>query len=546
VDDIERPARPWWRHAAIYQVYPRSFADTDGDGIGDLRGVRTRLGYIRDLGVDALWLNPWYVSPQADAGYDVADYRDIEPVLGTLGDALALIDEAHAMGLRVIADIVPNHCSVRHPWFRAALAAASGSPERERFLFRPGRAVDGADPPNNWTSSFGGPAWERVTEPDGSPGEWYLHQFAPEQPDFNWANPEVHAEFESVLRFWLDRGVDGFRVDVANALVKAAGLPDLPPGAEWDRAPFVDQDGVHEIWREWRRVIDSYPGDRVLVGEVWVPRPERFARYLRPDELNSAFNFDFLRAPWDAGAMRTVIDTTRETHRFVGASPTWVLSNHDVPRHVTRYGRADTSYGFGHAQRGVPTDVSLGTRRARAAALLTFALPGGVYVYQGDELGLWEVEDLPDDVRQDPMWLRTNHADGFRDGCRVPMPWSGDEPPFGFAPEGAAPPWLPQPTAWKGLTVEAQVGREDSMLSLYRDALRVRRTTPALAHADMAWLPADPQVLAFTRGESFACVVNMTPAGVALPPHAEIILASGPLDGGRLPTDTAAWLRIGA
>jgi len=281
----------------------------------------------------------------------------------------------------------------------------------------------------------------------------------------------------------------------------------------------------------------------VLVGEVWVPRPERFARYLRPDELHSAFNFDFLRAPWDAVAMRAVIDTTRETHRFVGASPTWVLSNHDVPRHVTRYGRADTSFAFGHVQVGAPTDLVLGTRRARAAALLSFALPGGVYVYQGDELGLWEVEDLPDDARQDPMWARTNHADGVRDGCRVPLPWSGDEPPFGFAPDGAKPPWLPQPTAWKGLTVAAQVGREDSMLTLYREALRVRRMTPALDDADMAWLPSDPDVLAFTRADTFACVVNMSSAAVALPPHADVILASGPLDDGWLPTDTAAWLR---
>ena len=536
-------AGAWWRSAAIYQVYVRSFADGDGDGIGDIAGIRARLGYVRDLGVDAIWLNPWYVSPQADAGYDVADYRDIDPVFGTLGEAEALIAEAHELGIRVIVDIVPNHCSDQHPWFRAALASGPGSAERRRFVFRPGRGVDGEEPPNNWPSNFAGSSWTRVTEADGAPGEWYLHQFAPEQPDFNWANPEVHAEFEALLRFWLDRGVDGFRIDVAHGLVKAAGLADAGPDDRRGRMPFEDQDGVHDIWREWRRITDSYPGERVLVGEVWVPDPERFSRYLRRDELHSAFNFDFLRAPWGATPMRAVINETLATHALVGAPATWVLSNHDVPRHVTRYGRVDTSFEFGHSQLGAATDRELGTRRARAAALLTLALPGGVYVYQGDELGLSEVEDIPDELRQDPMWERSGHLDGVRDGCRVPMPWSGDEPPFGFSPDGSAPPWLPQPADWKGFTVAAQVGRDESMLSLYRDALRLRRTTPGLGDGPMAWVPSDPDVLAFTRGDEFACVVNMSNGPVALPPHEEVMLTSGPLDAGLLPTDTAVWLR---
>jgi alpha-glucosidase len=536
-------ADAWWRSAAIYQVYVRSFADGDGDGIGDIAGIRARLGYVRDLGADAIWLNPWYVSPQADAGYDVADYRDIDPVFGTLGDAEALITEAHALGIRVIVDIVPNHCSDQHPWFRAAVAAGPGSAERARFVFRPGRGDDGSEPPNNWPSNFAGSSWTRVTDPDGSPGEWYLHQFAPEQPDFNWANPQVHTEFEAVLRFWLDRGVDGFRIDVAHGLVKADGLPDAGPHDRRGRMPFEDQDGVHDIWREWRRITDSYPDERVLVGEVWVPEAERFSRYLRPDELHSAFNFDFLRSPWGAAAMRAVIDETLATHALVGAPATWVLSNHDVPRHVTRYGRVDTSFEFGHSQLGVATDRDLGTRRARAAALLTLALPGGVYVYQGDELGLWEVEDIPDELRQDPMWERSGHLDGVRDGCRVPLPWSGDEPPFGFSPDGSAQPWLPQPTDWKGFTVAAQVGREESMLSLYRDALRQRRTTSGLGDGPMSWLPSNPDVLAFRRGDEFACVVNMSDGPVALPAHEEIVLASGPLDTGLLPVDTAVWLR---
>jgi alpha-glucosidase len=536
-------AGAWWRSAAIYQVYVRSFADGDGDGIGDIAGVRARLGYVRDLGADAIWLNPWYVSPQADAGYDVADYRDIDPVFGTLADAEALLTEAHDLGIRVIVDIVPNHCSDQHPWFRAALAAGPGSPERARFVFRPGDGVDGAEPPNNWPSNFAGSSWTRVTEADGSPGEWYLHQFAPEQPDFNWTNPEVHAEFEAVLRFWLDRGVDGFRIDVAHGLVKAAGLPDAGPDDRRGWMPFEDQDGVHDIWREWRRITDSYPGERVLVGEVWVPEPERFSRYLRRDELHSAFNFDLLRSPWGAKPMRAVINETLAVHAPVGAPATWVLSNHDLPRHVTRYGRVDTSFEFGHSQLGVPTDRALGTRRARAAALLTLALPGGVYVYQGEELGLWEVEDIPDNLRQDPMWERSGHLDGVRDGCRVPMPWSGDEAPFGFSPDGSARPWLPQPADWKGFTVAAQVGRDESMLSLYRDALRQRRTTRGLGDGPMAWLPSDPDVLAFARGDAFACVVNMSEGPVALPAHEEVLLASGPLDAGLLPADTAVWLR---
>jgi alpha-glucosidase len=532
----------WWRRAVIYQVYVRSFADGDGDGVGDIAGIRQHLRYIAELGADAIWINPWYVSPQADGGYDVADYRDIDALFGTLADAEALIAEAHTLGLRVIVDMVPNHCSSEHPWFRAALAAGPRSRERSRFIFRAGRGPHGDEPPNNWRSNFAGSAWTRVTEADGSPGQWYLHLFAPEQPDFDWTSQEVHAEFESVLRFWLDRGADGFRIDVAHGLAKASGLPDLD-NAEAALRPYEDQEAVHEIWREWRRVLDSYPGDRVLVGEVWVADSDRFALYLRRDELHSAFNFDFLRCPWAAEPMRRVIDTTLAKHAEVGAPTTWVLSNHDVPRHVTRYGRVDSSFGFGQRQFRTPVDLDLGTRRARAAALLCLALPGGAYVYQGEELGLWEVEDIPDELRQDPMWKRSGHTDGTRDGCRVPLPWSGDEPPFGFGPAGGAPPWLPQPPEWKGYTVAAEAGDPRSMLELYRTALRQRRDTPGLGYGPMAWLPSDPDVLAFTRGDSFACVVNMSARPVELPPHEEIALSSGPLDAGRLPTDTAVWLR---
>lgn len=535
-----RPARPWWRDAVIYQVYPRSFADGDGDGIGDLTGLRRRLAHLADLGVDAVWISPWYPSPMADAGYDVSDYRDIDPVFGTLAQATAFLDEAHAAGIRVIIDVVPNHCSAAHPWFVEALAAGPGSAARERFWFRPGGGPGGDRPPNDWPSIFGGPAWTRTTNPDGTPGEWYLHLFAPEQPDLNWANPKVREEFEDVLRFWLDRGVDGIRIDSAALLAKDPELPDL---ATATTDPFTDRDELHDIYRSWRRVADGYDGDRVLVGEVWLPDRERLARYLRPDELHTAFNFDFLGCPWEATALRTVIDDTIATHQPVGAPATWVLSNHDVTRHVTRYGRADTSFRLDHRQHGVHTDRALGTRRARAAALLAFALPGSAYLYQGEELGLWEVEDLPDEVRQDPFWVRSGHTDRGRDGCRVPLPWSGSAPPFGFGPPGTAAPWLPQPTSWRRFSVEAEHDDPSSMLTLYRTALRIRRATPALgAGGPPRWLDAPPGVLAFAREPGFACVVNLSGGTTTLPAHRDVLLSSGPLAGGALPTDTAAWL----
>ncbi|MEV0941560.1 glycoside hydrolase family 13 protein [Micromonospora wenchangensis] len=532
---------PWWRSAVIYQVYPRSFADGDGDGIGDVAGIRSRLDHLAALGVDAIWFSPWYPSPMADAGYDVADHRDIDPVFGTLAEVEALITEAHALGVRTIVDVVPNHCSEAHPWFRAALTGGPDAPERELFWFRPGRGPDGDLPPTDWTGEFGGPTWTRTTDPDGTPGDWYLHLFAPQQPDFNWDHPRVRAEFEDILRFWFDRGVDGIRIDSAGLLVKDGTLPEVHP----DRPhPFHDRDGVHDIYRAWRRIADSYPGGRALVGEVWLPDRQRFADYLRPDELHTAFNFDFLGCAWDAAALRESIDGTLGAHAPVDAPATWVLSNHDVTRHVTRYGRADTRFSFAAKREGIPTDLELGTRRARAAALLSLALPGAAYVYQGEELGLWEVEDIPYALRQDPMWERSGRVDPGRDGCRVPLPWQGDTPPFGFSPDGAAAaPWLPQPTDWKDRTVRAQTGDPHSMLELYRAALALRRAEPALGDGTLTWLPAPPPVLAFAREPGFACLVNLGAEAVALPAHDRVLLASGPLHDDRLPPDTAVWLR---
>ncbi|NUR06564.1 MAG: glycoside hydrolase family 13 protein [Nocardioidaceae bacterium] len=551
----------WWRDAVIYQVYIRSFADGDGDGLGDVAGIRSRLGYLADLGVDALWINPWYPSPMADAGYDVSDYRAVEPRFGTLEDAEALVREAHDVGLRVLLDVVPNHSSDQHPWFVEAVEAGPGSPLRDRYVFRPGGGPDGAEPPNQWRSVFGGPAWERVVEPDGTPGEWYLHLFAPEQPDLNWEHPDVAADFEKTLRFWFDRGVDGFRIDVAHSLVKEEGLPDVadvadldwprPPvevdgrlqRAPWRPHPFWDRDEVHDVYRAWRQVADSYADPKVFVAEAWVDEPERLARYLRPDELHTAFNFTYLQATWDAGYLRRVITETLDEQGAVGAPATWVLSNHDVVRHLSRLARDRQAPGSSLEQlRGTTPDLDLGRRRSRAAVLLTLSLPGGAYVYQGEELGLPEVEDLPDDVLQDPTWERSGHTDRGRDGCRVPLPWSGDRPPYGFGPEGGAAPWLPQPDDWGPLTAEAQRDDPGSMLALYRAALHERRALPALGDGGMAWLDLPDGALGFTRDPGFACLVNVSGDPLPLPAGYAVRLASGPLDDGRLPRDRAVWL----
>ncbi|MEU8248325.1 glycoside hydrolase family 13 protein [Nonomuraea sp. NPDC048916] len=514
----------WWRDAVIYEVYVRSFADGNGDGIGDLLGVRSRLRYLADLGVDAIWVTPFYTSPMADFGYDVADYRDVDPIFGTLADAKALIDDAHGLGLRVIVDVVPNHTSDRHPWFRQAVAAGPGSPERERYVFREGK---GELPPNDWESVFGGPAWTRL--PDG---QWYLHLFAPEQPDLNWEHPEVHAEFADILRFWLDLGVDGFRVDVAHGMVKAEGLPDIGKRGHVEMIgsnvlPFFDQDGVHEIHRSWRAILDSYEGERIGVAEAWAPTPERLARYVRPDELHQAFNFHFLNTPWDAHLFRGVIDESLATTALVGAPATWVLSNHDVKRHVTRYGGGET-----------------GLRRARAAALLMLALPGSVYLYQGEELGLPEVSGLPQEYLRDPQRLRA--PDSGRDGCRVPIPWADITPGFGFGFPVSEGSWLPIPDSWGPLSVASQLRTPDSTLSLYRKALRIRRQLGDLDLGPLTWLDSPDGTLVFTRG-GLTCTVNMNPRPIEIPAPGEVVLASAaPSPAGArvtLEPDSTVWWR---
>ena len=542
----------WWRSAVIYQVYPRSFADADGDGIGDLDGIRSRLPYLTRLGVDALWLSPFYVSPQADAGYDVADYTDVDPVFGDLAAFDALLAATHAAGLRLIVDLVPNHSSDEHPWFTDAIAAGPGSPERDRYLIRDGRGADGELPPNNWRSLFGGPAWERLPATEGDPrgGQWYLHLFDAKQPDFNWSNPDVVAFFDSVLRFWLDRGVDGFRVDVAHSLVKDTDLPDVDHDAQaidreahggGDRGPMWDQDGVHDIYRHWHEVLLEYGSDRILVAEAWVSPVERMARYVREDEMQQAFNFPFMLAGWNAPRLRTIISDSLAANDAVGATTTWVLSNHDCVRHSSRFGLSDpTAWPNGISAADEQPDAALGLRRARAATLLTLALPGSTYLYQGEELGLPDHTSLPAEVRQDPNFARTGGLEIGRDGCRVPLPWTADAPGYGFGPTGAS--WLPQPEAFRELAADTQEHDPSSTLTLYRNALAVRRTRD-LGEGAIEWSATPATVLDFRNGDiRVVANVGATPFTVGV---GEVLIASTPgaVVDGELAADATVWLR---
>jgi len=549
--------REWWRSSVIYQVYPRSFADSDGDGLGDLNGIARRLPELRELGVDAVWLSPFFRSPQKDAGYDVTDYRDVDPIFGTLADAERLIEEAHDLGLRVIADMVPNHTSDQHVWFQQALAAAPGSPERARYIFRDGRGPDGSQPPNNWESVFGGSMWTRVDD-----GQWFLHIFDSSQPDLDWTNDEVRAEFRDVLRFWLDRGIDGFRVDVAHGMIKAPGLPDYTPPAEGgsmgggmvdatDLEPAIVDDEpdhpywgrpeVHEIWREWRTVVDEYPGERVLCGEAWVDPLSRMAKWVRPDEMHQTFNFPYLETPWEGPALTRVIQASLDAFGAVGAPSTWVLSNHDVVRHASRLALTAPNpqgSGIGPDSPGRPI-AELGLRRARAATALMLALPGGAYIYQGEELGLPEAIDLPDDARQDPTWFRTGGERYGRDGCRVPIPWESDAPAYGFNETGAS--WLPQPADWAPFARDTQRGVAGSTLELYRAALALRREHD-LGLGTVEWIPGSGAGVVAFRNGSVTVYANTGEVPVELP-VGEMLLASTDVSAGTLPADATVWLR---
>lgn len=556
----------WWRDAVIYQVYPRSFKDSNGDGMGDLGGVTQKLPYLKHLGVDAVWLSPFYLSPQHDAGYDVADYRTVDPRFGSLEDFDRMREEAHRLGLKIIVDLVPNHTSEDHEWFRAALTSEPGSPERDRYMFREGRGENGEEPPNNWKSLFGGRAWTRV--PDG---QWYLHLFDSSQPDLNWENPEVWEEFRAILRFWLDRGADGFRVDVAHGMIKAPGLPDWDeqvhmvegtdaqgaqdepdgPSKTMDTGPYFDQDGVHEIYRDWHTVLQDYPDDRMLVVEAWVGPAERLARYVRPDEAQQAFNFDFLVAGWHRDRMRDTIEISLRANAAVGAPSTWVLSNHDTVRHASRYGLSSrTAYPNGIGAQDEQPHAGQGLRRARAAALVELSLPGSAYIYQGDELGLPEHTELPDAARQDPTFHRTAGSELGRDGARVPLPWAPVGDGLGFGPD----PWLPQPESFAGITVDHQLGDPQSTLNLYRRALELRHDLE-LGTAEFAWHPlseGDQDVLAYTMscgtGETVLVAANLGESEIGFDElsRGELLLTSGQsaVVNDRLSVDSAVWLRL--
>lgn len=547
----------------IYQIYPRSFADSDGDGVGDLPGVTARLDALSELGVDAIWLSPFMESPQKDAGYDVTDYCSVDPIFGTLSDFDRMLSAAHARGIRVIVDLVPNHSSDQHRWFQQALRAAPGSTERGRYIFRQGRGEQGELPPNNWSSIFGGPAWTRVTEPDGTAGQWYLHLFDSSQPDFDWSNDEVKEEFRQILRFWLDRGVDGFRVDVAHGMIKEPGLPDVEvhdAEADVDDAamasastPYWDRDGVHDIYRRWRKILDSYSTDtaeRIMVAEAWVQPIDRIARYVRPDEHHQAFNFSFLDTRWDAAALREVISESYRVNDAVGAPTTWVLSNHDVIRHATRLALAPEEAVTQLAGPVTEPDRAIGLSRARAATTLMLGLPGSAYLYQGEELGLPEVLDIPDDRRQDPTFFRTRGTDSpelGRDGCRVPVPWSADE--VRSPATDKAEPWLPQPEIFADLAVDRQTGDAASTLELYRSLLHLRKElglADGTARVLETVTDTDTVAVEVTPAEeadgSVLIVANLGTDDWPVPADRQVIAASRPGVTTSVPTDCTVWL----
>ncbi|WP_271986416.1 glycoside hydrolase family 13 protein [Pseudoclavibacter terrae] len=546
------PGSEWWRSAVIYQVYPRSFADGTGDGIGDLAGVTAHIPDLADLGIDAIWLSPFYPSPLNDAGYDVADYCDVDPVFGTLDEFDRMLEAAHERGIRIIVDIVPNHSSSEHAWFKAAVAAGPGSPERARYLFREGKGEHGELPPNNWQSLFGGPAWTRLTEADGTAGQWYLHLFDSTQPDFDWSNPVVHQDFEDILRFWLDRGVDGFRIDVAHGLAKEDGLPDYIPVESNlpivgdPRTPYLGQEAVHDIFRAWHLVAAEYDGDRVLCGEAWLPSVEEMAEWVRPGQLHQTFNFAYLRAPWDADGQKEVVTRSLAAFAASGAPSTWVLSNHDTVRHATRLALTEPNAhgaGVGPKTPGQP-DPIVGERRARAATALMLGLPGSSYLYQGEELGLPDVIDLADDARQDPIFIRSEGELYGRDGCRVPIPWEAEGDSYGFSPTGES--WLPQPELWAKLARSEQVHDPASTLNLYRSLLALRREHDlGLGDARFEWVDGfGDEVLAYRNGD-VTVITNFGVEPVALPEGRRVLARSevAHVDAaGELATDTTVWL----
>lgn len=536
----------WWRQAVVYQIYPRSFADSNGDGLGDIVGITSRVDYVAELGVDAIWLSPFYPSALADGGYDVADYRNVDPRLGSLRDFDDMIAAYHSRGIRVFVDIVPNHSSSLHEWFQAALASQPGSPERERYIFRDGKGPHGDLPPNDWPSHFGPSAWTRTTNPDGTPGQWYLHLFAPEQPDFNWDNPEVLEDFQKTIKFWSDRGVDGFRIDVAHALTKDMsepypemknyGVSEIPLDGSHH---LLDRDATIDVYRGWRKIFNQYDPPRVAVAEAWVPAPRRI-RYESRETLGQAFNFDLLAAPWSAKKFKKIIDSNLRLAHDSGSSSTWVLSNHDVIRHASRYGlpkKTNFDAWLMSDGRAPEVDKARGAQRARAATMLLLALPGSTYLYQGEELGLFEVADLPHDALQDPIWFRDGGTRKGRDGCRVPLPWESDGPSFGF---GTGSSHFPQPAWFSDFAVSRQTGVEGSSLELYRAAIRLRKTLQSTE--ELEWVSSRKNMVHFRRANGWHNITNFGKKSVPLP-AGEVLLASAPVSAGQLPANATAWVK---
>ena len=531
-----------WRDAVIYQIYPRSFLDSNGDGIGDIEGLIKGLPYLSSLGVDTLWITPFFASPMHDGGYDVSDYRAVDPMFGKLGDAERFVRDCHDHGLRVVLDLVANHCSDEHPWFQLALASGEDSPERGRFYFFDGRGEGGALPPTDWMSAFGGPAWTRTVNPDGAPGQWYLHLFDSSQPDLNWKNPEVQNEFDEILRFWFDRGVDGFRLDAIPAIGKDEDFRDL--GFEsherfqpelWGPTPFWDAHGVHDVLKRWRRVGQEYSPEKFFVGEVVVGSTESLARYIREDELQSVFSIELAKLPWDASEFQSTIVNIINSLPPGDSWLTWTLASHDETRTVTRYAPQVEVDGV------IIRDLEVGRQRSRAAYLLVLSLPGAACLYQGEEMGIAQVEHIPDELMQDPIYKRTGDRTLSRDGCRVPLPWTTTGPSMGFSSVDHT--WLPIPPEWSALSIESQLGDEGSFVGFISSVLRLRPLVTSRTSPEVSWDMSTPGVVILERGESFRCVVNFSGDPWLIGDNDQVIISSEPLGSNRMvASNSAVWL----
>ena len=560
--------KSWWRQAAIYQIYPRSFKDSNGDGLGDIKGITSKIDYLSSLSLDAVWLSPFFPSALVDGGYDVDDYRDVDPKLGTLADFDEMLAKLHDAGIRIFVDIVPNHSSNLHLWFKEAIAAEPGSAARNRYIFRDGKGANGELPPTDWPSHFAPSAWTHESKMGGKHNQWYCHLFAPEQPDWNWDNPEIEADFLKTLKFWADRGVDGFRIDVAHAMKKdlsepLKSQPRYASHKELDQAKgtnvLFDRNEVHEVFKTWRNLFNQYDPPRVAVAEANVSA-EALVKYASTEELGQSFNFELLEANFNAYDFKTIIDRAINSSKKNGSSTTWCLNNHDQMRPATKFGLLPTVDRVRWRNSNgttSPLDVKLGTQSAIAGSMLIMALPGCTYIYQGEELGLHEVTDIPEDQIQDPQYLRNLKVDKGRDGCRVPLPWTKTGSSFGF---GAAGAHLPQPKNFGDYSVEVESADPTSPLSIFRKALALRKEL--LAPEEITWHETgDSNVLHFSRPNGLNCITNFGRNyynfDAVLKSGGEVIHSSAPLakagvylvhgvetTGNDLPPATTVWVKV--